>query len=319
MCIADKGPAGRDAEPLLMISIRRLVVVAALAGLFPLAAGHSPTLAVTGGAEDTSNTYSSVGVVLFYVPGVPIQPCSGTLIAKTVVLTAGHCTVAAIGKVAVTFDPEIARTVEQAATAIPRAADEEEDGTSLLGFEAGDITAPKYVGDPDWFLGTPMTHPGYGSDGIDTGVVILDKAPGLRPSPLAPENYLDQFTSRTLKRTGFLTVGYGTEVRKPDEGPQAPTPTLLPFVRRYTTEAGQQLSSQTLYVSGNDRDSRAGGGICFGDSGGPALHRGYVVGGASIVTSNQCRSLAGFQRVDTPVVRNWLVDCLAGLACPTNP
>jgi hypothetical protein len=31
-----------------------------------------------------------------------------------------------------------------------------------------------------------------------------------------------------------------------------------------------------------------------------------------------CRYLGGYQRVDIPIVRNWLSDCIADLACPTK-
>jgi hypothetical protein len=35
----------------------------------------------------------------------------------------------------------------------------------------------------------------------------------LPTSPLAPENYLNQFQQPLLNATEFLTIGYGTEVR----------------------------------------------------------------------------------------------------------
>jgi len=46
--------------------------------------------------------------------------------------------------------------------------------------------------------------------------------------------------------------------------------------------------------------SKAGGGSCFGDSGGPAFLGQYVVGDASFVNSLQCNPTGGYQRVDTP-------------------
>jgi hypothetical protein len=45
---------------------------------------------------------------------------------------------------------------------------------------------------------------------------------------------------------------------------------------------------------------------------------GYVVGDTSYGYTNNCRYLGGYQRVDTPVVRNWLLDCTADLVCPTK-
>ena len=91
-----------------------------------------------------------------------------------------------------------------------------------------------------------------------------------------------------------------------------------PIVRRYTTEIGQKLTDQILQMNGNEHDPRAGGGTCFGDSGGPAMRDGYVVADTSYGFTNNCRYLGGYQRVDVPIVRNWLLDCTADLACPTK-
>ena len=35
--------------------------------------------------------------------------------------------------------------------------------------------------------------------------------------------------------------------------------------------------------------------------------------------TNNCRYIDGYQRVDIPVVRNWVLDCVADLVCPTKP
>ena len=71
-------------------------------------------------------------------------------------------------------------------------------------------------------------------------------------------------------------------------------------MRRSTTEIGQKLTGQILQLHGNETDIRAGGGTCFGDSGGPAVHGGYVVGDTSYGYTNNCRYLGGYQRIDVP-------------------
>jgi Trypsin len=299
-------------------------VAVAIVGIGALIGAITPATAITGGVEDTDNTYSNVGMVVFYQPDGRFR-CSGTLIAPRVFLTAAHCTFQDIGQVIVTFDPEISRTAEESEIDIPRAADDSgpDDAVSAVGYVPGDIVPPAYEGEQTWFLGTPRTHPQYSDftdlrNWNDSGVIILDTAPGLPTAPLAPENYLNDFQQPVLNTTEFLVIGYGTEVRQADSGPQTPTPMRQPIVRRYTTEIGQKLTDQILQTNGNEHDPRAGGGTCFGDSGGPAMHGGYVVGDTSYGYTNNCRYLSGYQRVDIPVVRNWLLDCTADLVCPTK-
>ena len=288
-------------------------------GLVALLAATTPAAAITGGTEDLANKYSNVGMVVFYQPDGRFR-CSGTLISPQVFLTAAHCTFQDIGKVVVTFDPLISRTEQEAEIDIPRAADDSgpDDAISTIGFTTADITPPDYEGEQRWFLGTPRTHPDYSDftdlrNWNDTGVVLLDEAPGLPTTSLAPENYLNRFRQPLLNATEFLVLGYGTEVRG-----HPPTPEREPIVRRYTTEIGQKLTAQILQTNGNEMDPRAGGGTCFGDSGGPALKDGFLVADTSYGFTNNCRYLGGYQRVDIPVVRNWVLDCTADLACPTK-
>ena len=300
-----------------------LVAGAALLGLI------QPAGAITGGEPD-GDAHPNVGIVLFYQPDGRFR-CSGTLVSPTVVLTAAHCTFQDIGKVAVSFDSEIALDAAEAVANVPIACDDEglvtADFRSEVGFTDGfctpDPTTPgpgdPYVGDVEWVTGTPLTHPEYSDftdidNWNDTGVVILDEPIlDIEPAPLAPQNYLDAYQQPVLNHTEFGVVGYGTEVRSAEEGPQKPTPQRLPLIRRQTTSMGQKLTDQILQLNGtlNDNRGSGGGGTCFGDSGGPVFHGGYVVADTSYGYTSNCRYLGGYQRVDTGPVYDWLQCILA--------
>jgi len=108
-------------------------------------------------------------------------------------------------------------------------------------------------------------------------------------------------------------IGYGTEVRG-----NPPTAERQPIVRRFTTEIGQWLGNQVFQTNANENDPRAGGGTCFGDSGGPSIMDGFIVGDPSYGLTTNCRYIRGYQLVDIPVVRNSVLDCVADPICPSK-
>jgi hypothetical protein len=254
-----------------------------------------PANAITGGEPD-GNRHPNVGLILFYDADGRFR-CSATLISPTVLITAAHCTDGTLGKTLVTFDSVIA---EQPPSPFPVAAD------PAAGFTQAEIQAAGYLS------GTADTHPDY-SDFTDTanwndvGVIVLDKpVTGITPAALPSRNYLDAYGQPKLNKTIFDVVGYGTEVRKPESGPQKPQPMSYPLIRRYTTSPGQKLTPQILQLNGNFNDTRGGGGTCFGDSGGPVFLNGFLVAVTSYGYTDNCRYLGGYQRVDIPVVQDWV-------------
>ena len=273
----------------------RATFVALMALLTVGIVAAAPAGAITGGVIDSKNVYSNVGMIAFYDDGLRFR-CSATLVTPTVLLTAAHCTFATEGKTIVSFAPLID---DAPPSDIPAATDP----------AVGYTSAPR-----GWYAGTPYAHPQYSdftdlANWNDVGVVVLDKAVrGIAPAAVAPTNYLDQFTPDLLNSTLFRAVGYGTEVRQADGGPQTPTPMSYPIVRRYADIPGQKLTPQILQVNGNENDNRGDGGTCFGDSGGPALHDGYVVTVTSYGYTSNCRYIDGLQRVDIPVVQDWLAE-----------
>jgi hypothetical protein len=263
--------------------------------------------AITGGEPD-GNGHPNVGLILFYDENDHFRyRCSATLVTPTVLLTAAHCTADTVGKTIVNFDSTYA---EAPPSGSPAAPDVAEDGTSEAGYtQSGSFTDDR---GRTWVVGTPHAHPDYSNftdlkNWNDVGVVVLDRAvTSVAPAQVAPANYLNTVPRSELAHTLFTIVGYGTEVRKPDSGPQKPTPQSYPLIRRVTDAPGQKLTPQILQVNGNPNDVRGGGGSCFGDSGGPTFYNGYQVTVTSYGYTSNCRYLDGLQRVDIPGVQSWL-------------
>ena len=251
--------------------------------------------AITGGQLD-GGRHPNVALIAFYTPQGP-SICSASLVAKRVLLTAGHCTAGVVGKVAVTFDEVV---VEE-----PRP----DGGWPLLsaadpavGYTDDDLAGSGYA------AGTAHTHPEYSgftdpANWNDVGVVVLERAvTGVDPVGLAPLHHLDQLTPNVLSKTLFTSVGYG-----PDLSDTAPQDPASPFIaRRFAEAPGQKLTEQVLQVNGNDNDPRGTGGTCIGDSGGPTFQGTYQVALASYSLTGNCRYLTGLQRVDIPVIQDWL-------------
>jgi hypothetical protein len=246
-----------------------------------------PASAITGGQRDEVHT--NVGVIRFTTESGRFR-CSGTLISPTVVLTAGHCTgdtgASPATNVYVSFNTDLPPDPLAAGiTPEERAA-----------------RAANYI--------TGTAHPDPGWDGTlsiskqhDQGVVVLDapaasKWPGITPAPLLPVGTLDG-NQGALKNETFTLVGYGVEIG-------AKKARIVVPERRFTTSFLKTVQDEVVVFQINDRDSKAGGGACFGDSGGPAFLGKYVVGDASYVNSLQCNANGGYQRVDTPYSRAFL-------------
>jgi Trypsin len=240
-------------------------------------------------------------MIVFYQPDGRFR-CSATLVSSTVLVTAAHCTDGVRGKTIVTFD-----TVSP--QPIPRANDDPGTGQSNTGY-----TAPV----PGWLTGTPHAHPLWDgelqlNDLHDVGVVVLDTPYTLATAAtLPPSNYLDTLSQGNggLSHQTFTLVGYGVFFDKPDAGPQKPV-AVRDLTRRFTTAVGQNATSQVLKLAENQNDSRSGGGSCFGDSGGPVFHGGYLVADTSFGASQFCRSFGGYYRLDTDDARSFLDDFVA--------
>jgi hypothetical protein len=246
-----------------------------------------PASAVTDGQRDEVHT--NVGVVRFTTAAGRFR-CSGTLISPTVVLTAGHCTgddgQHPATNVYVSFNTDLPLDPLQPGISLAESAAR----------AANYITGTAHP-DPGWTgaLSISKQH--------DQGVVVLDapatsKWPNITPAPLLPVGTLDA-NQGALKDETFILVGYGVDIG--DKKSQ-----IIVTERRFTTSFLKNVQDEVVTLQINDRDSKAGGGSCFVDSGGPVFLGRYAAGDASFVNSLTCNATGGYQRVDTAYSRAFL-------------
>src|SRR5215216_6542936 len=221
-----------------------------------------PAAAITSGQRDEVHT--NVGVVRFTTEAGRFR-CSGTLISPTVVLTAGHCTgetgQSPATNVYVSFNTDL----------------------PLDPLAPGITPAERAARAANYITGTAHPDPGWDgklsvSNQHDQGVVVLDapatsKWPSITPAPLLPVGTLDS-NQGALKNETFILVGYGVEIGEKKTR-------IVVTERRFTTSFLKAVQDEVVTFQINDQDSKAGGGSCFGDSGGPVFLGGYVVGDAS--------------------------------------
>jgi hypothetical protein len=260
----------------------RKAMLMALVAVSALAVA-APALAITDGGRDEIHT--NVGLVRFTTADGRFR-CSGTLISPTVVLTAGHCTEGPATNVYVSFDTDLA----------------------LDPLQPGITPAEKALREAHYITGTAHPDPGWTgrlsfAKQHDQGVVVLDapassKWAGIEPAPLPPVGYLDQNQGQ-LKNETFTLVGYGVDIG-------AKKAQIVIRERRSTTSYLKNVQSEVVVFQINDNDSKAGGGSCFGDSGGAVFLNGFVLGDASYVNSFSCNATGSYQRVDTEYSRAFL-------------
>lgn len=253
-----------------------------------------PANAIVGGEPD-GDGHPMVARILWVDPSGSRFACSATLVSDRLLVTAGHCTDAFIGRHIVTFE----------STAPPT-------GTAPAGgYHAGNVPA-------GYLLGTGIPHPLWtgqlrNKDLFDTGVVILDAPVAITPATLVGRDYFDDKSTTFLKAEPFTAVGYGVRFEKPADGPQKRV-AVSDRIRKVTQSPLKNITGQVILLSESDTDSRYGGGTCFGDSGGALFYRGMLVGDTSFGGSQFCEGMGGYQRLDTPEVHDWLAEQIADAA-----
>ena len=297
---APRACAGRIARwPCTVVAVAALFGCGgALAGHHRRPGGHEEGIRTSGWSSSTNPMAGSVARARCRPTGVPHR---GPL----------HATRTS-ARSSVTFDPVISRTEEESERDIPRAADDSgpDDAISKIGFTAADITPPEYRVSrrSSWApLHASRVQRLHRPQELERhGRRHPREAPACRPRRSPPRTTSTSSSSPVQHAPSSSTVGYGTEVRQAETGPQTPGARTAADRPPLHTEIGQKLTDQILQTNGNEHDPSAGGGTCFGDSGGPIIEGGYVVADTSYGFTNNCRYLGGYQRVDIPIVRNWM-------------
>jgi secreted trypsin-like serine protease len=242
-----------------------------------------PVRAVTNGALD-GNGHPYVGLMVAQdADGNPLWRCSGTLLSRTLFLTAGHCTEAPAAHVEIWFDADV------------------ESGIPANGYPFTDDVG-----------GTPYTHPNYNPNAFylyDLGVVVLDAPMVMDEYGALPEkDVLDALARRRgQQNVTFTTVGYGLQESFPDPASFLENNfrvRMVAYPHLIQINAPGATGDFSLLLSNN----HATGGTCFGDSGGPNfIGDSNIIGGVTSYGKNgNCAGTGGIYRVDRADDLNWL-------------
>jgi secreted trypsin-like serine protease len=235
--------------------------------------------AITDG-ELAGDDYPNVVLLLMDVDGEPAYRCSATLLTKTVVLTAGHCT-----------------------SNYP-----DEPYTGMRIFYQSDVQGNydnnnypnadcNYcVEAKEWYA-----HPLYETAPFfyhDVGVVILEEEVpfDIEEVSLPELNQLDALkTRRGLKTTSFTAVGYGLQQINP-VFVESNRVRMVAHPRLIQINVPGFTGDFSLVLSNN----HATGGTCFGDSGGPNFFgdTNVIAGVTSFGINGNCAGTGGVFRMD---------------------
>jgi secreted trypsin-like serine protease len=232
--------------------------------------GNGPSF-ITYGQLD-GNAHPAVVLVLMEVAGQPAFRCSGTLIAPTVVLTAGHCAGAPgeFSGIRIFTESDV------------------QNGDNNYPFRG-----PNSVEAKSW-----RAHPLYTSTAFylhDVGVITLKKAvllPAEKFGKLPTADQLDALA--TGNSTRFTAVGYGLQrVTAAFAVAEKIRMNAEPYLIQNNTGFTGDFS---LLLSNN----ASSGGTCFGDSGGPNFlgTSNVVAGVTSFGLNGSCGGTGGVFRMD---------------------
>ena len=268
---------------------RSLVLLLAVAALF--VATIAPAGAVTDGELD-GNGHPEVVLILMEVDGSPAYRCSGTMIAPTYVLTAGHCA-GAPGE----FSGMRIFTESDVEAGIGI--------TNNYPFGGGDysIEAVRWAAHPEYPNAPFFVH--------DVGMIELAEPfdPGVFGTLPAVDSFDAYKTKRGLNKMTFTSVGYGLQQSFPDPAYWKTSNTRTRYVaypRLIQINTPGFTGDFSMLLSNNANT----GGTCFGDSGGPNFlgDTNIVAGVTSFGVNGNCAGTGGVFRTDRQDVQDFIDD-----------
>ena len=233
-----------------------------------------------------------VGLIAFYdANGEVLWRCSGSLLSPTVFLTAGHCVEEPAATARIWFAQDAGANYDPATQFDP-----------VTGYPDTCLPQPDpcVTSDELYNYGYPAGFP----NTADVGLVILDTPVQLSSyGQLAPVGTLDALaTERGKQDVTFLSSGYGLSYTRPTTTlsfrSRLMAPSTLVNLRSALTDG---FNVQTSANPGGGR-----GGTCFGDSGGPLLYGGWIVGVTSFGLNETCTGVDFAYRVDLAAVQAWI-------------
>jgi secreted trypsin-like serine protease len=240
-----------------------------------------PAAAVTDGEVD-GNRHPNVVLLIMDIGGEPAYRCSGTMIAPTVLLTAGHCTSdypdEPYSGMRVFYESDV------------------QNGNNTYPYAGG----PNSIEAVEWYA-----HPLFETAPFfvhDVGVVILSApVPGVTVFGTLPSvNQLDAYkTQRGLNKLTFTSVGYGLQQSFPDAASWKEHNVkvrMVAYPRLIQMNVPGFTGDFSLLLSNNANT----GGTCFGDSGGPNFlgDTNIVAGVTSFGINGNCAGTGGVFRMD---------------------
>ncbi len=265
----------------------KILFVMALVLSLALASLRSAS-AITNGQPD-GGRHPYVGLLVFEdKPGHPAWRCSGSLIAPTLVLTAGHCTSGAVAA-RVWFYEDV--TYDKVPYPLYPYG-----GPGSGATEGTPYTNLKFC------IGCGNGLPGFAYR--DVGVVVLGEPVHMDQYAQLPNAGLVD----TLKnKTKLDLVGYGVQEQIHGGGPPYWTGLRLRLYAPSEFISGEFTHSEE-FIRLALNASQGTGGTCFGDSGGPNLLGGThtVLAVNSYVTNYNCAGVGYSSRVDIPEVLDWI-------------